>query len=118
MAIQVFDHGKEICLLHREELDPQDDAIMQLLSVNIDGEDIDVLYFFDMDYGIVVDKHTADVINGKIDKILEEKEPYKPVSTFDWGQEHNDSTDSIINDQGKYDLHLTLMQIKNQGRNK
>lgn len=80
--IMVFKKDKFICWI-RADIIPKEYAIMQLIEVTIDGKNIHVLYFFDMDYGIVVPAKVAqqvhDVVDGP-DNYGEKIEDDRPIT--------------------------------------
>ena len=65
--IPVFDKGKLLCWI-RADITPKEDSVMQLIRVTFEDKAIEVLYLFDMDYGIVLTHKVAQQIHNIVDE--------------------------------------------------
>jgi hypothetical protein len=71
--ILIFDKGEKICSVMDCESHPQD-TLMCLLSIDYEGEKLDVLQILDMDYAIVIPRHVALRLDGVLEEHKEGKE--------------------------------------------
>jgi hypothetical protein len=64
--INLFDAGKYIGIV-KSDTTMNDSSLMEILNVTINGKDVDVLHLRDMDYGIIIPKHIANLIDNALE---------------------------------------------------
>ena len=60
----IFKDGEKISKVRRSDLIPRRGAIFQLFELTVNNEVLDVMYVFDVDYGIVIPNDIAIALRG------------------------------------------------------
>lgn len=62
--IQVFNRGEQVAWLKREDIEPKDGKVLEIMSLSINNKVAYAVYMFDLDYAVIVTKEMANILKG------------------------------------------------------